>query len=117
AYEHVHSVIRANPGTRERGAIGEYVERDVIRVRPDAHLRIIGKAVSVRKRVPIVRAGRIAGRRHGDALQVRGGGDRELRNDPAIRDRIVQDSRIAVIVRLAASAKTAPQGVDGDGTV
>jgi len=59
--QHLGPVIRANGGARKIvPAIREHVERDVIRVRPDAHLRVIGK-IGVRERVPVPRAGGVCG--------------------------------------------------------
>ena len=110
--QHFAAVVGANGGAGESvSAVRKHVERDVIRVRPDTHFRIIGK-ISVGERIPVPGASRIAGLRNRYALQVRCGADRKLGNDPAVGHAIVNHHRITIVVRLASSAKSTPQGVD-----
>ena len=111
AREHRAPVVRADLGAEEaRASVVEHVERRVVRVRPDAELRIIGE-VRVLERVAIVRAHRVAARRDGDALQVRSRADRELADDPAVRELVVLDRRVTVVVRFAAAAEPGEEGV------
>lgn len=115
--QHFAPVVRAHCRAGETiAAVREHVERDVIRVRPHTHFRIIRK-IRVRERIAIPRACRIAGLRNRDALQIRRRTDRELRNNPAIGHSIVNHHRVAVVVGLAAAAKSAPQSVDRHRTV
>ena len=112
--DHLRAVVRAHLRPEERRAARvEHVERRVVRVRPHAELRVVGE-VRVRVRVAGVRARRVAGPRHGDALQERRRAHRELADDPAVREPVVRDRRVAVVVRLAAAAEAAPQRVRRD---
>src|ERR1044072_9103052 len=68
--QHLRAIERANRGAGEcLSALPKHIERDVIRVRPDPHLRVVRK-IRVRKRIAVPRAGRIAGVRDGYALQI-----------------------------------------------
>ena len=73
--------------------------------RPDAELRIVVELRLVHEE--LVRApapGRVARIRDGDALVERAlarAGEGELRNHPALRELVVEDDRVAVVVRAA----------------
>ena len=111
AGQHARPVVGAGLAASEGVAVKK-VEGDVVRVGPDRHLRIVGE-VRVLEGVAVVGAGRITRLRDRDALQVWRRRHRELADDPAVGDRVVLGDRVAVVVGLAAAAKTAPQGVDG----
>ena len=110
AREHLGAVVRADLRAGERRPVPEHVEARVVGVGPDSELRVVGE-VRVLERVAIVRAGRVAARRDGDALEVRRRRDGELADDPAIGDPVVRDGRVAVVVRLAPAAEAAPERV------
>jgi len=65
--------------------------------------------------VEVVGAGGVARRRDREALgvllRVRGLGD-ELREHPAVRELVVDDHRVSVVVRGALTASTGPELVD-----
>ncbi len=112
AGEHACAVVRTDFRSEERRPRSvEHVERLVVGIRRDPELRVVREA-GVLERVAVVRPGRVSALRHGDALQERRRGHRELRDDPPIGDRVVQDLRVPVVVRLAAAAEAAPQRVD-----
>ena len=104
--QHLRAVVCANLRTAERE------ERRVVGIRPDAELRVLHEFGPVAERVEVVRPGRVAGLRDGDALQVWRGRYRELRDHPAVRHRIVRNLRIAVAIDLAAAAEAGPQRVE-----
>ncbi len=105
-----------------RAAVVEDVEAHVVRVvvgvRPDAELRIVGERGGAEaERVAVVGAGRVGRGGDGHALQIRRRRDGELREDPALRDSVVADDGIAVIVGLAAAAEARPERVGRNGPV
>ena len=64
---HGGAVVRADLRASER--IREHVERDIVRIRPNADLRIIGElAAAVVKRVTVICPGRVGCRRYSDTL-------------------------------------------------
>src|SRR6185312_6405138 len=69
----------------------------------------VGAEVKV---ITIVTAGSIAGRRYGNAFVCRNADARELGNDPAVSQLIVQHYRIATAVVLTDTTETAPQRRD-----
>src|SRR5712691_2606680 len=76
---------------------------------------VTSSPITVVERVPVVGTRRIGRSRYRDALQVRRRADRELREHPAVGYLVVLDDWIAVVVGLAAAAKTSPQRVAGLG--
>ena len=113
AGQHLCPVVGAGLAAAEGGAAGEHVESDVVRVRPHRQLRVVREVV-VLEGVTVVGARRVGGLGDGHALQVGRGRDRELADQPAVRDGVVLGDRVAVVVGLAAAAEAAPKGVDGD---
>ncbi len=113
--QHPRAVVRADLGADEVEE-AEEVERDVVRVRPDSELRVVGEVV-VLERVAPVRAGRIAGLRDGHALEVGQSGDRELADHPAVGQAIVDDRGVAVVVVLAIAAEAGEDRVRRHGPV
>ena len=94
----------------------------VIAVRPHADLGIvriywIARRVVGRKRIQVPSAGdRVVGSGDGDALAIVGGRVHcELADQPAIRQMVVSNDRIAIVVGLARPAEAVPQRVDGRG--
>src|ERR1041385_2052798 len=107
---HRRGVVCANLCTSE--GIGEHVKGDVVGVRPNSQLGVIGKlGTAVVKRIPVVCSRSVRCRRNGDTLQVRCGRDGELRKDPAIIDLVVLNDDIAVVVRLTPTAEAAPERI------
>src|SRR5581483_7491185 len=94
----------------DEGVPVEHVEGFVIRVRPDAHLGVIVK-VCVWERVAVVGASCVRGGGHSDALKVGSGRNRELAENPALGELVIEHDRIAIVVGLAASAKSGPQSI------
>ena len=100
----------------------ELVGHHVVAVGPDADLRVVEEDVGAEvELVEVVRAGRVAGRRDGDALAVlvvarltRGRGD-ELRDQPSPGDLVVDDDWISVVVDLALAVRVRPELVDRRG--
>ena len=91
----------------------EDVRRHVVRIRPHAELRVVGKVgVADRKLVLEPGAGRIVGDRDRDALRERPL-DRELAHQPAIGLFVVLDDRVAVIRGLADAAQPLEHRVAG----
>jgi hypothetical protein len=96
--------------------------RDQVGVAPDSVLRIVGEVVPGREGVPVVGARRIARRRDRDAVveqverlvRIVDAAGRELGEDPAIRELIVDHDRIARGLRALVDRKSGPQraGVD-----
>ena len=109
--QHLRPIQGAHLRPREGTAVEEVVDGQVVAVRPDSELRIVRELVAEGEGVPRVRAGRIAGRRHGDTLEVRRRADRELLDDPAVGETVVDDRRVAVVVVLTAAAEAAPERV------
>ena len=109
--QHGAAVVGAGVGADE-GVPVEHVESFVVSVGPHAHLRIVIE-VGVLERVAIKGSSSVGSCRDRDALQVRRGGDGELAEDPALRDFVVEDDRIAVIIGLASTAKAGPERIAG----
>ena len=108
--QHARAVVGADVGALERAR--EHVEGDVVGVRPDRELRVIvEQRAAVTERVAIIRTGRIGGRRDRDTLEIWRRGDRELGEDPTVRDLVVLDDRVAVVVRLAPATEPRPDRV------
>ena len=116
--EHLRSVERRDARARERAAVREEVHGEVVGIGPDRELRVIGEVHgAVAERVAVVGAGRVTGGRDGDAHEVRRRRHRELADDPAIGDAVVDDCWVAVVVRLAAATEPGPDLVDRHGPV
>ena len=113
AGQHRGAVERADARAVECDpAAGEDVVADVVRVGPHRQLRVIGEVgVPVRERVPVPGASRIGRLGDGEAVEVRRRRNGELLNHPTVGDRVVGDRPVPVVVRLAAPAEAAPQGV------
>ena len=119
AVEHpdLHVLERARPSRREDAG------RHVDPVRPDAELRVVGELAAAldlhRVEVPAARHW-IGARGHRYALVhraarvVRPG---EVRDDPAVAERVVDDDRVALVVVVAGSARRrlAEEAVEGEG--
>ncbi len=119
AREHRAAVEGVRPAA-ERVVRPEHVEGHVVRVGPDTELAVVAEEVVARlELVLVVVAGRIARRRHRDALVEGTGGivrQRELREDPAVGLAVVADERIAVVLDLARAAEPGPERVSGERT-
>ncbi len=111
--QHGRAVVGTGVGAHEGVAL-EHVEGLVVGVGPDTHLGIVVEIV-VLKRIAIPGAGRIGVDGDGNALQVRRRGNGHLAHDPARGKLVVEHDGIAVIVGLAASAKSQPQGISRRG--
>ena len=113
--EHPRAIERGDPGAGEGPSVREDVDRQVVAVRPDTELRVVGEVgIAVVERVPVVGAGRVRRRRDRDAHEIRQCVDRELADHPAIGDAVVDHAGIAVVVGLTAAAEAGPDGVDPD---
>src|SRR5437868_1813007 len=64
------------------------------------------------KAVAVVGAGGIVGGGHGNALIGRHAGTRELADNPAVVELVIEYHRVAITIGLAHPAKTAPNGGD-----
>ena len=111
--KHLDPVERAVGDAVEAAAAagGEGVVGDVVAVRPDAELRVV---VEIRIRVVVARPlpGGVRRPRDGDALVIRTVGafaDGELRDQPTVRQRIVEGDPVAVVARLAVPAEAGEQ--------
>src|SRR5262249_23620274 len=91
---------------------GDGIQAEVVTVRPYAELRIIRKGGGPAECVTGPRTGRIRSLRYGDADE---GTQRELTDDPAVGDLIVEHRPIAEIARLTRAAEAAPERVRRDG--
>jgi hypothetical protein len=113
--EHRRTVVRAD-FTAHKVIATEHVVGDVVGIRPDGKLRIIGK-VGEGVRVSVIGARRVAGGRDRQAFLVGRRRNRKLRKDPTVGPPVVFDDGIAVVVGLASAAETAPEGVARDRSV
>ena len=114
-----HLAALEGEGTRPRRrdrVTRELVRRHVVAVRPDAELRVVEEHVRTeQERVQVVGARRIGARRDGDAFAVllaAVGRSDELRQQPAVRQLVVDDDRITFVVCLALAVRVRPQLVD-----
>src|ERR1051325_3890039 len=107
---HGGTVVCANLRTSE--GVGEHVKGDVVGVRPNSQLWVIGKlGTAVVKRIPVVCSRSVRCRRNGDTLQVRCCSAGELRKDPAIIGLVVFNDDIPFVVRLTPTAEPAPERI------
>src|SRR5207245_2313532 len=96
---------------------GEDVHAHVVGVRPDPELRVVEEVGSEVEAVAVPGAGRVAGRRDGDALVSDRNvacGSCELRDDPAVRELVVEDNGIAGSTVLTSTPEAAPERHDVD---
>jgi hypothetical protein len=118
--DHPRAVEGRNARSVEgRAARIELVGRHVVPVRPDRELRVV-REIGVGERVPVIGAGWVGSGRDRDTEQIgagAGAGDRELGDQPAVRELVVEDAGIAVVVGLAEAAESGPDGVDRPGAV
>ena len=113
AGEHPAPVHDRDAGPAKGRAVGKNVDGQVVAVRPDAELGVVGEVrVAPVEPVSVVRAGRVTAGRDGHAHHVRQRGDRELSHEPAVGDLVIEDRRVAVVVGLAATSESAPDGFD-----
>ena len=108
--QHGGAVVGASIGPYKRGAAGKHVKGYVVSIGPHRHLRVVVE-VAVLERIAIVGSSCVRGSRDRDALQVRRGGNGELAEDPALSQLVVDHDGVAVIVGLAAAAKSGPDSV------
>src|SRR5207253_105088 len=107
------------------GAEREHVRRHVQAVRPDAELRIVIEVVANLDRIEVPAAGqRVATLRRGETLVRRRedvaaniGQEGEVGDDPAVFERVIDDDRIAKVVRVAEVSEVAlaHERVEGEG--
>ena len=90
----------------------EDVVAHVVRVGPDPEVWVVVEVGSEGVSVAVVGAGRVTGLRDRDALVSRNGGSRELADQPAVGELVVEDDRIAVAVELAVAAEARPERGD-----
>ena len=110
AREHRVAVIGTSVGAHERDAARKHVERFVICVRPYAHLRIVVE-VGVLERIAVISSRGVGSRRHRNALQIRCRRNRELAEDPTLREFVVKHDGVAVVVSLASTTEPGPQRI------
>ena len=112
---HGSAVVGASLSADRSIAI-KHVEGYVVRIRPNTHFRVVIK-VGIGERVAIVSAGRVGRSGNGNALQEgRPAGNAELAQDPAVGYLVVIHDRVAVIICLAAPAKSCPERLPQGGT-
>jgi hypothetical protein len=114
--QHRNTVHGASGGAVKNLPIQKHVEGDVVGVRPNAQLRVVGKIVAEGEGVAMIRSRGIAGSRDGDTLLVRLAADDELSQYPAVCDLVVLHDGIAVIEILAGAAEAGPDGVSRCGS-
>src|SRR5258708_34350703 len=118
AGQHGRAIVGTELRTGECLTVVENVEGDVVRIRPDAELRIVVELRgTVTERIQVVGPGRIARGRNSHALQVRCGRHRELREHPAIRDFVALSARLAIVIRGKAASPRGEQRVAGARTL
>ena len=111
----VHLLLVERPDVeaevRPAGRVAEHVGRHVDAVRPDAELRVVAEAAGGGDRVEVPAAGdRVARLRDGEALEDASGGltlpravelEREVGDEPAVLEAVVEDDRVAEVVGVA----------------
>ena len=100
---------------RAGGGEGEGVLRLVVRIGLQAPFRVVRQTGVVCERIPEVGAGRVGGGGDRDAGQV-GQPEHVLGHHPTVGELVPLRDDVAVIVRLATPAESAPQRVAVDGT-
>src|SRR5262249_32712262 len=100
---------------KHRAAVIEHDHAHVIAVRPDGELGVVEEIVAEMKAVAMVRAGGVARDRDRDALVGRSiSRRRELTDDPAVGELIIEQYGIAAARSLADAAEAAPDRGDPD---
>ena len=120
AREHLGTVECADPaGQHLRGAgrAREHVVRRVVGVRPDAELGVVVE-VRVREGVQRILTGGIRRARHRDALperprELRLHGERELRDEPPVGERVIEDDSIEAESGSASAAQRGEHALRG----
>ncbi len=118
ADEHLRAIERERTPAGERVRVPEeLVVRHVVGVGPDAEFRIVvGFVVGQDEVVDVIRARRIRRRRDRNELVLPAGRrlNAELREQPAVRERVVQDDGIAVVGSGAGGADGGEEIADGE---
>ena len=92
----------------------KHIERDVVTVRPNSHLGIVIE-VFVLKLVTVICPRGVSSR--GDRYALRKTVfHRELRDDPTIRDLVVLNNGVSIVILFAVSAKSLPNRVSRNRT-